>query len=87
MILGRVIGNITSTINHPFYDGKTMLVVEKTDPAGVPTGDYVIAVDSVGAGPGQIVLINDEGSGARQVLSSADGPVRTVIVGIIDAVS
>ena len=87
MILGRVIGDITSTINHPFYDAKKMLVVEKTDPGGAPTGDYVIAVDAVGAGPGQFVLINDEGGGARQVFSSADGPVRTVIVGIVDAVT
>jgi len=86
MILGRVIGEIYGTIKHPFYEGKKLLVVEKTSPAGVPTGDYLVAVDSVGAGRGEAVLVLDEGTGARQVLESANGPVRSVIVGIVDAV-
>ena len=86
MILGRVSGEIHSTINHPFYDAKKLLVVEKTDPEGAPTGDYVIAVDVVGAGVGERVLVLDEGNGARQVLSSADAPVRSVVVAIIDDV-
>ena len=86
MILGRVIGSITSTINHPFYDGRKLMVVEKTDAAGAPLADYLIAVDTVGAGPGERVLVLDEGNGARQVLASSDAPVRSVIVGIIDLV-
>jgi len=86
MILGRVIGDITSTINHPFYDGKKILIVERTQPSGAAMPDYLIAVDSVGAGPGERVLVLDEGTGARQVFGSKDGPVRSVIVGIIDAV-
>ncbi len=86
MILGRVIGEIHGTIKHPFYEGKKLLVVEKTSAAGVPTGDYLIAADSVGAGVGEAVLVLDEGTGARQVFGSADGPVRSVIVGIIDGV-
>jgi ethanolamine utilization protein EutN len=87
MILGRVIGAITSTINHPFYDGRKLMVVEKTDPAGAPLADYLIAIDTAGAGPGERVLVLDEGNGARQVLASADAPVRSVIVGIVDSVA
>jgi ethanolamine utilization protein EutN len=87
MITGRVTGNIHSTINHPFYDGKKLLIVEKTDGEGKTTGDYLIAVDSVGAGAGEWVLVLDEGTGARQVLNSSNGPVRSVIVGIIDSVT
>jgi microcompartment protein CcmK/EutM len=86
MILGCVIGSITSTINHPFYDGRKLMVVEKTDAAGAPLADYLIAVDTVGAGPGERVLVLDEGNGARQVFASSDAPVRSVIVGIIDSV-
>jgi ethanolamine utilization protein EutN len=86
VILGRVIGEIHGTIKHPFYEGRKLLVVEKTSPAGVPTGDYLIAVDSVGAGVGEPVLVLDEGTGARQVLESTNGPVRSVIVGIVDSV-
>ncbi len=86
MILGRVAGEIHSTINHPFYDARKLLVVERTDPEGRPTGDYLIAVDAVDAGVGQQVLVLDEGNGARQVLASNDGPVHSVVVGIIDHV-
>ena len=84
MMIGRVIGSITSTINHPFYDGKKMLVVERMDPAGRALADYVIAVDTVDAGVGDPVLVMEEGTGARQILASKDGPVRSVIVGILD---
>jgi ethanolamine utilization protein EutN len=86
VIIGRVTGEIHSTINHPFYDSKKLLVVEKTDPTGKPTGDYVIAVDVVDAGVGEQVLVLDEGNGARQVFDSADAPVRSVVVGIIDEI-
>jgi ethanolamine utilization protein EutN len=84
MIVGIVIGEVTATIKHPFYGGRKLLIVARCDPAGQPTADYVIAVDTVGAGRGETVLVNDEGNGARQVLANADGPVRSVIVGIID---
>lgn len=86
MILGRVIGSIYSTINHPFYDNKKLMVVEKVDAGGQATGDYLVAVDTVGAGPGEPVLILDEGNGARQIFDSTTAPVRSVIVGIIDEV-
>jgi microcompartment protein CcmK/EutM len=87
MVIGRVIGTITSTINHPFYDGHKLLVVERTDPAGTPMADYLVAIDTVDAGEGDRVLVLDEGNGARQVAASQNAPVRSVIVGIIDAVT
>lgn len=86
MILGRVIGEIHGTINHEFYASRRLLVIEKTSPSGEATGDYLIAVDSVGAGADENVLVLDEGNGARQVLDSPDGPVRSVVVGIVDDV-
>ena len=84
MITGRVIGNIVSTIQHPFFVGRRLLMVEKIDPSGVASNDYLVAVDTVDAGVGDTVLILDEGNGARQILQSSTGPVRSVIVGIID---
>ncbi len=84
MILGRVAGEVVTTIAHPFYGGRTLLLVERTDPSFNPTGGYVIAVDAIGAGIGQHVLVLDEGNGARQVFASADAPVRSVVVGIVD---
>ena len=84
MILARVTGRITSTIHHPGMEGRSLLVLDKIDPEGQPTGGYLIAVDSIGAGPGETVLVLDEGNGARQILGGADLPVRSVVVGILD---
>ena len=86
MIIGSVAGEIVSTIQHPFYAGRKLLIVEREDGAGRRTGAYVIAVDTVGAGPGERVLVMEEGNGARQVLRSDNAPVRSVIVGIVDDV-
>jgi len=84
MILARVTGRITSTIHHPDMEGRSLLVLDKIDPKGQPTGGYLIAVDTVGAGAGETVLVLDEGNGARQILGGADLPVRSVVVGILD---
>jgi ethanolamine utilization protein EutN len=88
MILGRVCGTIVSTIEHPFYDGKKQLIVRACTPDGAFDGDrYVIAVDLVGAGVGETVLVEDEGTSARQLMGTPNGPVRSVIVGIVDHVT
>ena len=84
MILGKVIGSIVSTINHPFYDDRKLLVVDKCHPDWTSTGKYVICVDQASAGVGDQVLVLDEGNGARQILEDPTGPVRSVIVGIVD---
>jgi len=86
MILGTVRGHIVSTINHRFYDGKKMLIVEKEDFAGKP-GGYLIAIDGgVSAGVGERVLVIDEGNSARQVVKDKDAPLRSIIIGIVDRV-
>ncbi len=87
MILGKVRGQIYSTINHPFYDGKRLLIVDKLTPAQKPTGDYLIAVDSVGAGYDETVLIIDEGNSARQIIGDTNAPIRSIVVGIVDTVN
>ena len=86
MIIGTVRGDIVSTINHPFYTGKKLLVVEKEDPSGKP-GGYLVAIDGgVQAGVGERVLVIDEGTSARQIIGDPDAPVRSIIVGIIDRI-
>jgi len=88
MILGRVCGTVVSTVQHPFYDGRKQLIVRAVTPDGAFDGDrYVVAVDLVGAGVGETVLVEDEGNSARQLLGAANGPVRSVIVGIVDEVT
>lgn len=85
MLLGIVSGSMHATIQHRFYQGKRLLVVDLASPDWRRTGEYLIAVDTVDSGIGDRVLILDEGNGARQVLSDPAGPVRSVIVGIVDA--
>jgi microcompartment protein CcmK/EutM len=86
MILARVTGTVVSTIHHPIVDGRKLLLAERLDSNGRPTGGYLIAMDTIGAGSGETVLILDEGTGARQILGDANAPIRSVVVGIVDAV-
>jgi len=86
MILGRIIGSVVSTIHHPIVEGRKLLVAERLDESENPTGGYIIAIDAIGAGQGETVLILDEGSGARQILDDTGAPVRSIVVGIVDAV-
>ena len=86
MILGRIIGSVVSTIHHPIVEGNKLLLAERIDQNSRPTGGYVIALDAIGAGHGETVLILDEGSGARQILDDTAAPVRSIVVGIVDAV-
>ena len=87
MILGRVAGTVVSTIQHPFLNGRRLLLVERITPAGEPAGGSLIALDAVEAAEGQTVLVIDEGNSARQILGAPDAPVRSVIVGIVDSVA
>ena len=86
MILGRIIGSVVSTIHHSIVDGRKLLLAERLDQNGKPTGGYLIALDGIGAGRGETVLILDEGNGARQILDDASAPVRSIVVGIVDEV-
>lgn len=88
MKIGRVSGTVVSTINVPVYEGRRLLLCDLLDSEGRnPIGGYLIAVDAVGAGAGETVLILDEGNSARQVVAIEDAPIRAVIVGIVDQVS
>ncbi len=86
MILGRIIGSVVSIIHHPVVEGRKLLVAERLDASRRPTGGYIIAIDAIGAGQGETVLILDEGNGARQILGDDTAPVRSIVVGIVDAV-
>ena len=86
MILGRITGSVVSTIHHSIVDGRKLLLADRLDEQGNETGRYVIALDAIGAGMGETVLILDEGNGARQVLGDDNAPVRSMVVAIVDEV-
>jgi ethanolamine utilization protein EutN len=83
MILGKVTGNIISTIHHSSMDSRKLLIVDKLDADSKPTGNYLIAVDAIGAGNGETVIVLDEGGGANMVLQDNGLPVRSVVVGVV----
>ncbi len=84
MFLGRVVGEVVATVKHPHLSGQKLMLVRPEGAPGRPELATVIAVDTVSAGPGDRVLVVDEGNAAAQVLGKSRGPVRTVIVGIVD---
>jgi ethanolamine utilization protein EutN len=84
--LGRVVGTVVSTITSPIFEDRTLLLCDLVDPSGASAGGYLLAVDTVGAGAGELVLILDEGNSARQIVGATHGPLRTVVVGIVDEV-
>jgi ethanolamine utilization protein EutN len=86
MYIGKVIGTVVSTIKIDHLQDRKLLLVDQLDLEGQETGEYDIAVDVVQAGPGDTVLVIDEGNGARQVLGIDPGAIRAVIVGVVDEV-
>jgi ethanolamine utilization protein EutN len=87
MRLARVRGTVVSTIKHPAYEGRTLLLCQPLTPDGRAKGDQVVAVDRVQAGEGDLVLILTEGNGVRQLVGPQAGPIRSLVVGIVDEVS
>ncbi|MBE3127921.1 MAG: EutN/CcmL family microcompartment protein [Candidatus Atribacteria bacterium] len=87
MILGKVIGNVVSTIKLPIYQGYKILIVQPVNDKEVPQGESVLALDTVQAGVGDTVLVIDEGNSSRLIMNNPTAPVRTVIVGIVDAIN
>jgi len=87
VILCRVIGNVVSSIQHPAYDGRTLLLCQPVNSdCQSPLSRAFIAVDSVQAGEGDLVVVAREGNAARQVLGTDDDPFHSVVLGIVDEV-
>ncbi len=86
MFLARVSGEVVATIKHGDLAAQKLLLVQPVDPQDAPIGKPAIAVDTADAGPGDLVLVADEGNMAAQVLRRGRGPIRTVIVGVVDHV-
>jgi ethanolamine utilization protein EutN len=83
--LCRVKGNVVATVKHPTYKGHKLMIVQPIDERGVEVGASYLAVDLVQAGPGDTVLVMSEGNGVRQILKEQKLPIRSVVIGIVDA--
>lgn len=85
MFLGRVVGTVWATRKDEKLDGLKFQIVKKVDDQLALKSDFTIAVDSVGAGPGELVLCA-AGSSARMTAITENKPIDTVIMAIVDEV-
>src|SRR6266446_9858138 len=85
MIIARIIGTVVSTQKDPRLSGKKLLIVRPLNVDGSETSGYVVAVDTVGAGFHERVVVV-AGSSARLAQGMKDVPVDAAVVGVIDAV-
>jgi microcompartment protein CcmK/EutM len=85
--LARVIGTVVATRKHPCFQGHKLLVVQPVDETGRDAGPSFLACDTVNAGSGDLVLVQQEGNTARELLGTKQDPFHSVIVGVVDAVT
>lgn len=86
MQIGHVVGDVTATEKHSTHEGKKLLLVQPLQLDGSARGAPVIAVDSVGAGIGDRVLLVQDGFAAFTSVGLKQAPLDTAILGIIDQV-
>lgn len=84
MLIARVIGTTVSTIKDAKLEGRKLLILRQTDEFGKPSGKPYVAIDTVNAGVGELVL-TAAGSSARQTTITKDTPVDAVIMAVIDS--
>jgi len=84
MKLGRIVGSVVSTRKDPSLESLKLMIVENISTSLEREGGYVVAVDSVGAGVGEVILYAT-GSSARLTAATKDRPVDAVIMGIVDS--
>jgi ethanolamine utilization protein EutN len=87
MYLGRVKGTVVSTVKHKLFEGRKLMLVARLNLDGSESAAYDLCLDDVQAGVGDVVVVLDEGSSARQIIGvRGTGPARAIIVGIVEAV-
>jgi ethanolamine utilization protein EutN len=89
MTVARVVGNVWATRKHGALKNMKLLLVQAMEGvSGKVAGETALAVDKkFGAGPGDTVLLMDEGNSARQILGDKTAPVRLIVCGIVDSVT
>jgi ethanolamine utilization protein EutN len=85
MYYGRIVGHATSTVKHPSMEGSRLLLVMALQADGhTPEGDPILAVDRLGAGHNETVMVTSDGIGTRELLHSKTSPVRWSVLGMPD---
>lgn len=88
MYIGRVKGTVVSTVKHALFEGRKLMLVARLNLDGSEADVYDICLDDVQAGVGDVVVVVDEGSSARQIMGKrGTGPARAMIMGIVERVT
>ena len=88
MYIGRVKGTVVSTVKHSLFEGRKLMLVARLNLDGTEASAYDICLDDVQAGVGDVVVVLDEGSSARQIMGKrGTGPARAMIMGIVERVT
>jgi carbon dioxide concentrating mechanism protein CcmL len=85
MILGKVVGTIVSSTINDGMQGSRYLLIDKTDQYGRKKGDYLVALDIIGAAYDELVMVT-EGSPSRETPVTLNKPLDALIVGIVDMI-
>lgn len=87
MILARILGDIESTHKYYQYEGLKLLYVQPLDLRSLqPSGDRHVAADAVDAGPGDLVLVMEEGWSSWQAVGKDKAPINRAVVAVVDAI-
>jgi ethanolamine utilization protein EutN len=84
MQLASVLGHATSTVKHPTMHGWRLVVVQPLDRAGRDDGEPQVAIDDLGCGPGDRVIVTSDGKSVREMIGADDTPVRWAVIGLTD---
>jgi ethanolamine utilization protein EutN len=84
MIVAKVMGSAVATLKHDSLKTTKLLLVQSADASGNPSGELFLAVDLIGAGEGELVVVS-QGSSARVVTGQNLSPIDAAIVGILDS--
>jgi microcompartment protein CcmK/EutM len=88
MIICRALGSVTATVKHEGYSGRKIMIVQPVDSVSLaPAGASFLAVDTVSAGPGELVLVNKEGGSSLIAVRDSQAPIHSTITAIIDDIS
>ena len=86
MLIARVLGEMVSTQKHPSHEGHNLLLVQPLELDGSNRGDAVVALDAVGAGIGDHVLLTTDGFAAMTSVGKTQSPIDMAVIGFIDHV-
>jgi ethanolamine utilization protein EutN len=86
MLIARVVGEVVATQKHPSHEGRNLLLVQPLNLDGSNRGEAVVAIDAVGAGIGDRVLLAIDGYSAMSCVGRMQSPIDTAVVGFIDSV-